>query len=397
MIEMFRPGGVLLSFDLFLKKNQISYNKKNRELLLQKDGSVTIRFNGLDFGGKHIHFLLGKLHYVITTYKKACRKIYIRFTNTFTPNDKLTYILLEYIICMLYKEYGYIVYVKANGFHTTINTDGFSDSLLFELMCGKIDLENFCKRFNQVIHLFHFRRVIEASNSFAISNLMFDVKNYLKNVRISKEDASRIANIVSELADNACEHANSNCLVDIDVSRNVFEKADDPTGIYYSVNICVLNFSENCLWDMVKQKMQNKKYEKSERYEQLGKAFSNHKKMFEGIYNEDYFFMISTFQNRISGRIDETETGGKGLTELLSELESNICDGYVMSGDKVIVFLPELIEYNEDGWVGFNQCKDFINSKPDSKVLTTSDTYLNGTGYNLTLIYRKQEEVSDGE
>jgi hypothetical protein len=376
---------------LLLEKNQIKLAKKHKDSLIPRNRSVVIKFNGTDFGGNQIHILLGKLYYVINTYKKACRKIDIVFTEVFKPKDKLTYVLLEYIVCMLYKECGYNVNVRAKSFCTHINTVGFDESILCQLLQRKITLDTFCERYIRELRLFHFRRIIPQNDSPAISELMFDVKAYLKNVAISVEDASRIASIVSELADNACEHARSDCLVDIDVARDLYTRDDDPEGRYYSVNICVLNFSDNCLGDMVKWKINNKKYDNSERYDKLEKAYCNHKLMFEGKYNEDYFFMISTFQNRISGRLDETETGGKGLTELLSELETNICDGYVMSGDKVIVFHPELIEYNEDGWVGFNECKDFINMKPDDKILNGSDTYLSGTGYNLTLIYRRTD------
>ena len=381
-----------MSFQTFLSKNHLNNRKQTKGLILRKDNSIVIKFSGNKFGGNQIHILLGKLNYIVKTYKKACHTIYIIFYEIFVPKDKMTYILLEYIIRMLYEEYGYDIIVCANECTTMIDTAGLRGSLLDGLMSGNMSMSDFCRQFEKKLYYYHFRRLIKKDDdSFAISNLMFDVKHYLTNVAISPDDAARISEIVSELADNACEHAGSDCLVDIDIPQDFYRTEDDLTGEYYSVNICVINFSDNCLGDSLKNKIKNKRYKSHSRYDQLDLAYKNHKKFFKEKYNEDCFFMISTFQNRISGRDRETETGGKGLTQLLTELETNICNGYVLSGDKVIVFMPELIEYNDDEWVGFNKDKDFINRIPDDEVISYSDTYLNGTGYNLTLIYRRQE------
>ena len=382
-----------MSFQTFLSKNHLNNRKQTKGLIPKKDNSIKIKFCGNDFGGSQIHTLLGKLDYIIRTYKKACHTIYIIFYDNFEPRDKMTYILLEYIICMLYKEYGYNIDVYAKQCTTSIDTAGLKGSLLDGLMSGSMSMDDFCRQFEKKLYYYHFRRMIKKDDdSFAISNLMFDIKHYLTNVAISPDDAARIAEIVSELTDNACEHAGSDCLVDIDIPQEFYKAKDDLTGEYYSVNICVINFSDSCLGDNLKNKIINKRYRKHSRYDQLEEAYKNHKKFFKGKYNEDCFFMISTFQNKISGRDRETETGGKGLTQLLTELETNICNGYVLSGGKVIVFKPELIEYNDGGWVGFNKEKDFINTIPDDKAIDYSETYLNGTGYNLTLIYRRQED-----
>lgn len=380
-----------MSFQTFLAKNRLDNSKQTKNLMLRKDNSIVIKFSGNEFGGKQIHTLLGKLNYIVKTYKRACHTIYILFYGIFSPKDKMTYILMEYIICMLYKEYGYDIIVRAAECSTTIDTDGLKGSLLDGLLCGIMSMDDFCRQFEKKLYYNHFRRLIKKDDdSFVICDLMFDVKHYLTNVAISPEDAARIAEIVSELVDNACEHADSDCLVDIDIPQEYYKAKDDLTGEYYSVNICVVNFSDNCLGDNLKNKIINKRYKNHSRYAQLYLAYENHKKWFKEKYNEDCFFMISTFQNRISGRDKETETGGKGLTQLLTELETNVYNGYVLSGGKVIMFIRELIEYNDDGWVGFNKKKDFINTIPDNEAISYSDTYLNGTGYNLTLIYRRQ-------
>ena len=241
-----------------------------------------------------------------------------------------------------------------------------------------------------IIDMTHFRRMVNYEDYEEQSKLMYDIKHFVVNLGVNKDDSTKIAEIVAELADNACEHAQSDCLVDIDIAEGEFRKNGDEDGIYYSVNVSVLNFSEKYIWNNLEEKIVNKQYDSnSNRYNELEKAYSFHKQNFNDEYDGDYFFMISTFQNEISGRLNQTQTGGKGLTELLTEIGAKENDGYLLSGNKGISFPKELIQYDDDGWVGFNKKKDFFTSIPDPSILYKSDTYLPGTAYNLTFIYRR--------
>ena len=96
-------------------------------------------------------------------------------------------------------------------------------------------------------------------------------------------------------------------------------------------------------------------------------------------------------QNCISGRENEYETGGKGLTEIVRELELNSMhhECYVLFGNKIIFFEPEFLEIDKNSCISFNKVKDFLYSKPCDEAIGTSNTYLEGTGYNLTLVYKK--------
>lgn len=374
------------------QKNKLSLNELPKKINLNK-GIVVIYNKSTEFGGTQVKNFLGKIDYIIKRYGKACKAISIRF-DIFNPKDKLSYILFEYIIYTLLKEFHQNIYVYAPKVENSIQTEGVQNSLLKEWICRAITKDRFLNQFGNRIKQTNFRRIIEPNDNLAVSTLMTDIKSYLKFFYIDRDDSSKISEIISELADNACEHAKSQCLIDIDVSEKPYYKDDDDSTSYYSVNLCVLNFSDIYLGDTIKEKVENKKYRNSARYEKLKRAFEIHKQFFNEDYNEKKFFMLAAFQNRISGRTNETETGGKGLSQLIRELEdkaeSHNC--YVMSGKDVIIFRPEFLEFDDDGWIGFNNNNNFLNERPDKKVIKFSDTFLNGTAYNLTLIYRRLDD-----
>lgn len=378
-------------FDDFLKLNNNALNKRiERELLLGKHGIIVIDVKGDYFDGKSINIILSKLYFVTKRYKKGCKRIIFRFINDFRPKDKLTYIIFESIIYMLHKYYDYEVNIIIQKCKTSIHTIGVKGSLLLNFARRNIDKTQFQKKFMWIIDMTHFRRMVNYEDYEEQSKLMYDIKHFVVNLGVNKDDSTKIAEIVAELADNACEHAQSDCLVDIDIAEGEFRKNGDADGIYYSVNVSVLNFSEKYIWNNLKTKVVNKQYSSnSNRYNELEKAYSFHKQNFNDEYDEDYFFMISTFQNEISGRPNQTQTGGKGLTELLTEIGAKENEGYLLSGNKGICFPKELIQYDDHGWIGFNKNKDFFTSIPDPSILYTSDTYLPGTAYNLTFIYRR--------
>ena len=382
---------MLVIFDEFLKLNSNAGNKRfQRELLLGKHGTIIIDVKGDYFDGKSINIILSKLYFITKRYKKGCKRIIFRFINDFRPKDKLTYIIFESIIYMLHKYYDYEVNIIIQKCKTSIHTIGVKGSLLLNFARRNIDKTQFQKKFMWIIDMTHFRRMVNYEDYEEQSKLMYDIKHFVVNLGVNKDDSTKIAEIVAELADNACEHAQSDCLVDIDIAEGEFRKNGDEDGIYYSVNVSVLNFSEKYIWNNLEEKIVNKQYDSnSNRYNELEKAYSFHKQNFNDEYDGDYFFMISTFQNEISGRLNQTQTGGNGLTELLTEIGAKENDGYLLSGNKGISFPKELIQYDDDGWVGFNKKKDFFTSIPDPSILYKSDTYLPGTAYNLTFIYRR--------
>lgn len=88
----------------------------------------------------------------------------------------------------------------------------------------------------------------------------------------------------------------------------------------------------------------------SARYWRLREIYMHHRRFFREGYGDDEFFMLSAFQDRISGRPNEYLIGGTGLPTLIKWLEvqadGNNC--YVLSGRRKMQFIRSLLEYDED-------------------------------------------------
>ena len=208
---------------------------------------------------------------------------------------------------------------------------------------------------------------------------------------VEKEYTDKIAKVVAELADNAGEHTTSDCLIDIDVSKAPYHYQNDSSECY-AVNTVVLNFSNKCLYEDVEHKIKNRDFQPDNRYDKIVEAYDYHKKFFCDSYNEQDFFTVASFQDKISGRSGETATGGTGLTELVKSLENYAFDHacYILSGRQGLLFYPELLEYNDENWVGFNEEKDFIHKQAHERAILRSETFFRGTAYNFTLIFKKE-------
>ena len=378
----------MYTFRDFIDKNSTNNTKGSKNIIFsKKKATVLIGIRGQKFGGEQVSILLSYIGFVMKKYGKMCRKLIIHFEKLY-PEDKLSYIILEYIVFELFKYYKEVC-VKAGGYGYDMSTHGFQSSPLVEYIMQKISAQDYCKKYAKILNYNHYRKIISENDEFAVSNLMSEVKTFLKPFRISEDATATIAKIASELADNAGEHAKSDCLVDIDISPE-YTKEGVADSTYCCVNICVLNFSNTCLDDIVREKIVSENYKGEERYQKVFKAYDKHKKFFDDDYTDEHFFMLAAFQNKISGRKEITKSGGVGLYEMISAVEKSAHkhNCYVLSKDKVIQFFPQLLVSNMDNWVGFNKEHDFLNTPPDMKSIGWSNTYLMGTGYNLTLIYR---------
>ena len=95
----------MFDFKNFLDKNNINYGKKGlKHIKLEKNGTVTLYFKSVNFGGLQIKLLLAKLNFIVNKYGSMCHTICIKF-ESIKPIDKLTYILLECIIYELMRKY----------------------------------------------------------------------------------------------------------------------------------------------------------------------------------------------------------------------------------------------------------------------------------------------------
>ena len=122
----------------------------------------------------------------------------------------------------------------------------------------------------------------------------------------------------------------------------------------------------------------------------MEKAYAFHSSFFDNDYTADDFFALSSFQDKISGR-GFSFTGGKGLTELLNELEvrSDAYNCYCISGNKRINLLKNYIASSSNGWIGFNKNNDFFNELPEKKCIERIPFFFPGTAYNLNFVLKQ--------
>lgn len=312
--------------------------------------------------------------------------------------DKFTYILLESILHTLIEHYQCKIETIFNCRHNIFN-EGIRHSCLVFSGVKNEGREKFLKKYPKDINGTHFRKTISpAGPSLQISLLVQEIDCFLKNNFIVDECRNKIALIIAELTDNALEHANTECLIDIDVTQEYFkEQAIVNDGVYRGVNIVVMDYSETILCTPLREKILNSNIffeTKYVQYEELKKAYGFHSQRWNSQYNQDDFFAIASFQDKISGR-NNSCTGGKGLTELLNalQLKSDSYYCYCASGKRMISLSKEYTSIGVDSWIGFNKQKDFFNALPDEECLKDLPFYFPGTAYNLNFVLKEEEGI----
>lgn len=312
--------------------------------------------------------------------------------------DKYTYILLESILHILIESFRCKIETIFNCKHNIFN-EGIQHSCLVFSGIKKEGREKFLRKYPKDINGTHFRRTISPEGpSQQISLLAQEIDYFLKNNFIVDECRNKIALIIAELTDNALEHANTECLVDIDITREYFKEHEIVNdGVYRGVNIVVMDYSETILCTPLREKVLKSKMmfeTKYAQYEELKKAYDFHSQHWSSQYGQDDFFAIASFQNKISGR-NNSCTGGKGLTELLNALQirsdSYYC--YCVSGNRMISLSKEYTSTGTDSWIGFNKQRDFFNALPDENCLQPLPFYFPGTAYNLNFVLKEEEGI----
>jgi hypothetical protein len=220
-----------------------------------------------------------------------------------------------------------------------------------------------------------------------------DVAYFQKSFNINYDCVEDISEVIVELIGNAIEHSKSDCLVDFDIATDYQSVSGDSVC---GINIAIISFSNILLGDGIKKKMEdfNSSEATNDRYAKVKVAKDNHCEYFDDGYDITDFYNISTFQHRISGSEKKMDSGGMGLTKLIKSIEDKATEHtcYVLSGDRIILFEPEYLEYNKDGWIGFNKNNDYFCSKPSNQVLQRSNFYMPGTAYNLNFVMRVNDD-----
>lgn len=393
----------LKNLDLLFLCNSECNNKKIK-LTGNKLYAEVIPYNGL-FTGIEINKIIGIINSIHRRYGKIKFRIEFYF-GKIKFIDKLTYVFLECICYYLIKVYGHPVQIFMEV-ENNIRINGIKSSPLLLLNKTKASsIEKFPSRFNFEIYGYHFRKVIRClgEETNYLGSLYEDIDRFLKPFSIDGKCRDEVALVITELVGNACEHAEADCLVDIDVAPD-FKKYEDnicsDTNYYYGINIAVLNFSQKLLGDDIKDNVLNvNENSLHPRYADVVNAYKYHKTKFdEKNYGEEDFYNITTFQSKISGRKEKFLTGGTGLPVLIKSLEdkSDTHRCYVISGRRAINFFQDVLEYDDNGWIGFNDEKDYMSNIPKKDVVNDCFIYMPGTAYNFNFVMRGEKIIMNNE
>lgn len=347
------------------------------------------------FSGKTIKKIINFVNALIKTYgnikipivfKLECKSIV----------DKLSYVLFECICYYLINERRQKVDVIWNP-PINISTEGIKYSALNLLKkCNNEIAFKYIKDFRNHLYKNHYRKLVDIrqkEDDSYLSKLFTNIDIFLNCFNIDETYRESVSEVISELIGNACEHSESNCLFDLDVTTDYY-KVDD-TGKYFGINVAIVCFSDGLIGDGIKNKILEDKYLKG-RYNVVKSAYNNHKKYFDSTYKEEDFFNISAFQHKISGRQSHSETGGTGLTKLIKSLQekADSTNCYLVSGNRALYFFQDFLRYDDNYWIGFNKENNFLNCAPDKKVLDNCCIYMPGIAYNLNFVVKKGDAIS---
>ena len=368
----------------------LEYNiGKSRSKIVLNKSCIIYKSDITIFDGTVIRDILYFINNLHVKYKNINIPISFEF-GRISFRDKLTYIIFESICYILIKKYNHNIYVKFTVLYN-IWTEGINSSPLLLLTTKeKSHIKKFISKYFFDIYKNHYRRIlsIEDMKNEKLSKIMDEINYFLNFYKIVEQCLDEITEVIIELIGNVSEHTNSSCIIDIDVTTP-YTKTNE-TGIFYGINLNILNFSEDLFGDLIKRRILDCSTENNERYTSVKKAYDFHKIHFSNSYREEDFFNIAAFQHKISGNILKTSTGGTGLTKLICSLEkrSDSHNCYLITGNRTLWFLHELLEYNDDNWIGFNHEKDFISHIPENKIVCDDTIYMPGTAYNLNFVMK---------
>lgn len=372
------------------KNDNIKSSKRNIKLITKgKLKFWRLKNNDCNFSVDNIHSILCCLNHIITKDKYHL-PIEIQL-NKITFNDKLVFVILECICYYLINVAKRMIIVSFKA-QKSIWTDGIRYSPLNFL---NNDYNKFNNKFWSDLQSKHFRQLIDYSHikTDYLNHISTSILLFFKNLGLEDSTTEILCEGIVEIVGNAIEHGHSDCLIDIDVTDEEYQKRDDSDdSLYYGINVVVLNFSDNSFFDKLKQKLLNAD-NLNERYLKVNEAKKFHSQYFDKNYTEADFYTIAAFQHKISGSIGKGFTGGVGLTHLIKSLEEkssgHIC--YVLCQNRVLYFSKELLQYDANDYIGFNNENDFFKHIPDLSILKRSDTYFPGTSYNLNFAIKKGE------
>jgi len=301
--------------------------------------------------------------------------------------DKLVYVMVE---CIAY----YLLIEKKQNCYFDLHTNStiWSEGIFYSPLNVQGNPNEYKKLFYNDIKRRHFRKVVNAASNIdgpGLSALYQEITWFLRNNGVSESNSDTLAEVLTELVANSIEHAYADTLIDIDLTDTTYTRANDD-NTYYGMNTAIISFSPTLFYEPLKIKMDSSN-EYEGKYTLVKQAYDYHKQHFSEIYDENDFYTISSFQDKISGSLKK-KMGGRGLTTLLKSLEeqaeTHLC--YMYTDNRITFLSKELLAMGENQLIGFNKEANYMSKIPDEDAFGKINTVLPGTAYNLSFVIKKE-------
>lgn len=376
-----------------MKYTNLIFNKVDERKANINNSDIYINFNEQVFTSSSLKHLVSNFKYLLK-FKCININLILNF-GEIKFADKITYLVLESLIYYMITNTKYTFKLIFIINKSDIHSLGFIETALVKSSTeGTIDRDLFLKLYeksiyykNNVYRRYLTENMLKERNEWP-SIVCSEVATVLGEIFKDEEFIDSLSEITSELLCNVMSHTNGDCLIHIDISDTII-KNDSSDKSFLSVNIAVINYSENRLFDLVKAYIKNEVYEYDDPlYKKIYAAHKKHSEFFNEKYTEDDFFLITTFQNHVTSRNLKSGIGGTGLTKMIEEITNKTEKdySYVLSGNNILFFKNEFLKLSEGKFVGFNEQNNYFNNIPSEKSIDKSKLYIPGSLYNLLLI-----------
>lgn len=346
---------------------------------------VILRIDEVPFDSKSLITLVGKFKYLlIRNFMKYT--IILKFKKI-DFKDKITYLILDSLIFDVLTRSNFCINIMLEDeiIPPKVHNNGFNSTALYQSCYkGVINREKFLKIYtNNYYDKDVFKKFLKRSeleDGEITSKLGTEIATISRMLIEDEEFIDDLVEILTELICNVKSHTTGECLLHVD-----FLKVNST----WAINIGVLNFSNERLFDKIEEGIENHKYIQDDPvYKIVYEAYERHKKFFDEYYNREHFFLITAFQNHVTSRNYQSGSGGTGLTTLIKNIigKADKDYSYVLSGNHILVFEDEFLKISKDKVLGFNKENDYLNTPPDYRVLQKSHLYVPGTIYQLLII-----------
>lgn len=206
---------------------------------------------------------------------------------------------------------------------------------------------------------------MDDSKTETVSILGTELEFFLNNKNISNEIIDNIIEITTELASNSLEHAKADVIIQCFIHKGAYNKLRKEQCDL--IDITIVDFSKNKLHTTLKKRF---KVSSETIPKKVYQAYKFHSGFFNEDYDEDSFFVLSTFQNKVTTRNNELQaTGGTGLTTFIQTIAPLVNDDrcFLNTGNIILNFNREYLGISGDN-VGFNKEKNYIGATPHKDV-----------------------------